>query len=84
MYFVTPAFGPIRTLPNGVRIRTSVYKPVRDGVVEHEERQIVSVVRNVIILSGGQSKPPDYRGSEAVRAQLRIHRRIQAAVLALG
>ena len=70
--------------PNGARVRTSVYSPIRDGIAGNRDvGNVVSVVRNVILVSTGQSEPPDYRGSQAVRAQLRIHRRIHAAVLAM-
>lgn len=78
-----PAYGPIRKLRNGVRIRTQVSNPSVNGDATRQVGGVVSVVGNVFISSLGQGRPPAYQGSEAVRAQMRIHRRIQAAVLAL-
>ncbi len=78
-----PAYGPIRKLPNGVRMRTLVSRPSVNGDASREVGAVVSVVGNVFIYSQGQGRPPAYRGKEAVRAQMRIHRRIQAAVLRL-
>lgn len=79
-----PAYGPIRILPNGVRMRTLVSRPSVNGDASRQVGGVASVVGNVFISSGGQGRPPVYRGNEAVRAQARIHRRIHAAVLRLG
>jgi hypothetical protein len=79
-----PAYGPIRILPNGVRMRALVSRPSVDGDASREVGGVASVVGNVFISSTGQGRPPAYRGNEAVRAQMRIHRRIHAAVLAFG
>ena len=78
-----PAYGPIRTLPNGVRMRTLVSRPSVNGDASRQVGWVGSVVGKVFIYSQGQGRPPAYRGKEAVRAQLRIHRRIQTAVLRL-
>ena len=68
--------------PKGVGMRTEVFPETDVHGVVHQVGNVVSVVRRVVISSGGRGKPPAYRGSEAVRAQVRIHRRIQTAVLA--
>lgn len=72
-----PLYGPELTFPNGVRVRTRVHELATDSGV-------VSLVGNVIVSSTGVG-PHDgtYSGAEANRAQLRIHRRIHAAVLLL-
>ena len=79
-----PAFGASVKLPNGAWIRTYVDRPSINGDASRQVGYVASVVGNVFIESIGQGRPPAYRGGEAVRAQMRIHRRIQAAVLALG
>jgi hypothetical protein len=79
-----PAFGVIRTLPYGVQMRTLVASANVNGDASRQAGYVASVVGNVFISSNGQGRPPHYQGSEAVRAQMRIHRRIHAAVLALG
>jgi hypothetical protein len=72
-----PLAGPIQTLPNGVRVRTRVKELAADS-------GLVSLVGNVLISSTGTG-PHDgtYSGTDAVGAEMRIHRRIHAAVLAL-
>ena len=79
-----PAYGPMLRLPGGALTRTLVSSPSVNGDATREVGGVASVVGNVFISSVGQGRPPAHRGSEAVRAQMRIHRRIQAAVLALG
>jgi len=79
-----PAYGPMLRLPSGALTRTLVSSPSVNGDATREVGGVASVVGNVFISSVGQGRPPAHRGSEAVRAQMRIHRRIQAAVLALG
>ena len=78
-----PAYGPTRTLANGALVRTLVSAPSVNGDASRQVGEVASVVGNVFISSQGQGRPPAYRGKEAVRAQMRIHRRIQAAVLRL-
>jgi hypothetical protein len=60
--------GTTRTLPNGLRLKTLPEPPIPG---------VASVVRHVFILSTGSA-------GAAVQAQLRIHRRIDAAVLRWG
>jgi len=79
-----PGFGSIRILPNGVRMRTSIYRPNVNGDSSREGAGVASVVGNVFISSGGQGRPPAYQRNEALRAQVRIHRYIHAAVLRSG
>jgi len=80
-----PAFGPIRNLPNGVRMRALVWRSNVNGKASHEVGGVASVVGNVFISSTGQGRPTAReRGEQAVRAQIRIHRHIQAAVLRLA
>lgn len=79
-----PAFGSRRMLPNGARIRTLVSAPSVDGDASRQVGAVASVIGNVFVLSTGQGRPPAYQGHEAVTAQMRIHRRIHAAVLGLG
>jgi hypothetical protein len=68
-----PDFGPARTLPNGVRTRSLVDNSTGSGA---------SLVQNVVVSSSGCCGPLAHRGGAgAVRAQMRIHRRIEAAVL---
>lgn len=78
-----PAFGPVRILPNGARMRTLVWAPSVNGDASRQVGGVASVVGNVFISSTGQGRPPAYQGNEAVRAQMRIHRRMHAAVLGL-
>jgi hypothetical protein len=78
-----PLFGPGLGLPHGVLIRTLVANPSVNGDASRQVGYVASVVGNVFISSVGQGTPPAHRGSQAVRAQTRIHRRIHAAVLAL-
>src|SRR5215210_1926187 len=68
-----PNAGPLRTLPNGVLVRTRVQRLALDSGA-------VSVVGNVLVSSQGSGPDDGYSGSVAVRAQMRIHRRIHAAV----
>ena len=70
-----PLSGPVQVLPKGVRVRTRVKTLALDSGV-------ASVVGNVFISSGGSGPDRIYSGAESVRAQMRIHRRIHAAVLA--
>ena len=72
-----PIAGPVQTLSNGVRVRTRVRELAADSGV-------TSIVRNALITSTGAG-PHDgtFSGREAVNAEMRIHRRIHAAVLAL-
>jgi hypothetical protein len=79
-----PALGVIRTLPYGVQMRTLVASPSVNGDASRQVGYVASVVGNVFISSNGQGRRPRHQGSEAVRAQMRIHRRIHAAILALG
>ena len=75
-----PAFGPVRALSNGVKVRTAT-----DG------GSIASVMRNVMVSSTSSQLPvdaggvPDFAGGPDVAAsvQMKIHRRIHAAVLRL-
>jgi len=75
-----PAFGPVRVLSNGAKVRTAT-----DG------GWIASVMRNVMVHSGSSNLPvdangvPDFAGGPDVPAsvQMKIHRRIHAAVLRL-
>ena len=75
-----PAFGPVRVLSNGAKVRTAT-----DG------GSIASVMRNVMVSSGSSHLPvdaggvPDFAGGPDVSAsvQMKIHRRIHAAVLRL-
>jgi hypothetical protein len=76
-----PAYGATLTRPHGVLMRTLVSNPNVNGDASRQVGAIASVVRNVFISSLGQGRPPAHKGSEAVRAQMEIHRRIQAAVL---
>jgi hypothetical protein len=73
---------PNPILPHGVRMRTLVSTPSVNGDATRQVGGVVSVVGNVFISSGGQGRPPAHSGSQAVRAQTRIHRRIHAAVIA--
>ena len=74
------AFGPVRVLSNGARVRTA-----SDGGA------IASVVRNVVVSSTSSHLPvdgngvPDFAGGPNVSAsvQMKIHRRIHTAVLRL-
>ena len=79
-----PAFGASVELANGTWIRTYVDRQSANGDPSRQIGYVASVVGNVFILSYGQGRPPAYQGREAVRAQMRIHRRIQATVLAFG
>lgn len=71
-----PAFGPVRVLSNGARVRAGT-----DGGA------VASVIRNVIISSTSSFLPtdaggvPDFAGGHdlPVSVQMKIHRRIQAA-----
>jgi hypothetical protein len=74
-----PAYGKTRILPNGVRLRSTVYTANGGSYSGGSVGAIASVARNVFISSLGCCG-----GSKAVRAQMKIHRRIQAAVLRLG
>src|SRR5215213_2530880 len=70
--------GPAMVFPNGVRLR---------AFADSNAACVASVVRTVFIMSAGRRtclQATDYPGSEAVAAQMRIHRRIHAAVLRLG
>jgi len=75
-----PAFGPVRVLSNGAKVRTAA-----DG------GSVASVIRNVMISSTSSRLPvdaggiPDFAGGPDVPAvvQMKIQRRIQAAVLRL-
>jgi hypothetical protein len=74
--FGEPLFGSTRVLPNGVRMKT---------LVSTSSGSVASIVGNVFISSNGCcGPPPGYQGSKAVNAQIRIHRRIHAAILAVG
>jgi hypothetical protein len=76
-----PAFGPFRVLSNGAKVRVST-----DGGA------VASVIRNVMISSTSSFLPtdaggvPDFAGGPdlPVSAQMKIHRRIQSAVLRLN
>ena len=75
-----PAFGPVRVLSNGARLRIAT-----DG------GSIASVMRNVMVSSTSSHLPvdaggvPDFAGGPDVSAsvQMKIHRHIHAAVLRL-
>jgi len=75
-----PAFGPVRVLSNGPKVRIGT-----DG------GGIASVMRNAMVSSGSSHLPvdaggvPDFAGGPDVSAsvQMKIHRRIHAAVLRL-
>ena len=76
-----PAFGPARVLSNGARVRASA-----DG------GGVASVIRNIMVSSTSSFLPadaggvPDFAGGPdlPISAQMKIHRRIQSAVLRLG
>ena len=78
--FREPAFGRVRVLSNGAKVRTST-----DGGL------IASVIRNVVISSTSSFLPvdaggvPDFAGGPDLPAlvQMKIHRRMHAAVLRL-
>lgn len=75
-----PAFGPVRVLSNGAKVRTA-----SDG------GSIASVMRNVMVSSTSSHLPvdaggvPDFAGGPDVPAsvQMKLHRSIHAAVLRL-
>ena len=75
-----PAFGPVRVLSNGAKVRTAT-----DG------GSVASVIRNVMITSTSSHLPvdaggvPDFAGGPDIPAsvQMKIQRRIHAAVLRL-
>ena len=75
-----PAFGPVRVLSNGAKVRTAI-----DGGA------VASVIRNVMISSTSSGRPvvaggiPDFAGGPDAPAyvQMKIHYRIHAAVLRL-
>ena len=75
-----PAFGPVRSLSNGAKVRTAT-----DG------GSVTTAMRNVMVVSTSSRLPvdgsgvPDYAGGPDVPAsvQMKIHRRIHAAVLRL-
>ena len=75
-----PAYGPTRMLSNGAKVRTAT-----DGGA------VASVIRNVMIGSTSSNLPvdaagvPDFAGGPDVltAAQMRIHRRMQSAILRL-
>jgi len=70
-----PDLGATRTLANGVRTRSRADNSTGWGA---------SLVQNVFISSNGCCGPlADQGGAEAIRAQMRIHRRIEAGVLAV-
>src|SRR4051794_27701264 len=58
------AYGPVRVLPNGVRMRSLVYRPNVNGDNSREAAGVTSVVGNVFISSSGQGRPPAYQGNE--------------------
>ena len=76
-----PAYGPIRVLPNGARIRT--IGPVVIGVDSEPAGQtgVVSAYRNIFISSTSISlrKTP-----VPIAAQLRLHRAIEIAFRSIG
>ena len=74
-----PAYGKTQILPNGVRMRSAVYTAHGGQYSGGSMGAIASVARNVFISSLGCCG-----GRTAVRAQMQLHRRIQAAVLGLG
>lgn len=53
-----PAFGPIRSFPNGVRVRALVWSPSVHGDASRQVGGVASVVGNVFISSQGQGRPP--------------------------
>ena len=75
-----PAFGPVRVLSNGAKVRTAT-----DG------GSVATAMRNVMVVSTSSQLPvdgsgvPDYAGGPDVSApvQMKIHRRIHAAILKL-
>lgn len=74
-----PLDGPTLVLPHGVLMRTRVDNPSVDGDASRQVGAVASVVGNVFISSIGQGRPPAHYGIQAVRAQTRIHHRIQVA-----
>jgi hypothetical protein len=76
-----PAFGRTRTQPNGARVRTLGPVPANVNGTPARETGVVSAYRRILIssISISLAKTP-----VPIAAQLRVHRRIEAAFRALG
>jgi hypothetical protein len=81
-----PAYGQQRSLPNGAHVRTLITTPIINGVRSGQTGFVASAYRNVFISSTGRCSPPPgaCRGTDAIADEMRIHRRIHAAILARG
>jgi len=73
-----PAYGPVRVLPNGSRVRGSSPSPVNVNGVPSLHTGAASAYRNLFISSTSIASTP-----VPVAAQLRLHRAIQTAFRSL-
>jgi hypothetical protein len=72
-----PLYGPVEALPNGARVRTGHEELSVNGFMKRVVG-VASVYRNVFIWSGSGGYKPI-----SLADQMRLHRRIHAAVRAL-
>jgi len=64
-------------------MKSAVYIANRDGRQDGETAAVVSLVRNIVVISTGEGRPADNNGAKALREQERVHRAIQRNVIAI-
>lgn len=67
----------------GALMKSAVYTANGDAREDGETATVVSLIRNVVVISNGEGRPADNNGTKARREQERVHRAIQRNVIAL-